>query len=85
MLVEERRKPSDKLLMWLLSHRDPVGYGWLERPPREAPDPSFYPHLAARSEMPALLDQLVDIDPATCRAEPVPESDLDYDDRSSRA
>jgi hypothetical protein len=80
VLVEERRKPSDKLLMWLLSHRDPATYGWLERPQREPPHRSFYPHLLARSEMPGLLDQLTDIDPAACRAEPVPFSGLEYDD-----
>ncbi|MEO6436638.1 MAG: hypothetical protein ABIP55_12880 [Tepidisphaeraceae bacterium] len=85
VLVEERRKPSDKLLMWLLSHRDPVGFGWLERPPREAPDASFYPLQSARSEMPHLLEQLSDIDPAACPAEPVAGSDVDYDAPSPRA
>ena len=79
VLVEERRKPSDKLLMWLLSHHNPVNYGWLERPPREAPHASFYPLQSARTELPGLLEQLSDIDPAACRAEPVPPSDLDFD------
>jgi hypothetical protein len=85
VLVEERRKPSDKLLMWLLSHHDPVVYGWLSRPPKEAPDPSFYPLMSARKELPGLLDQLSDIDPAACRAEPVAGSDVDYDAPSPRA
>lgn len=81
-LVEERRKPSDKLLMWLLSHRDPVGYGWLARPPSEAPHQSFYPVQHARREMPKHLRRLSDIDPADCPAERTLGTDLDpYDER----
>lgn len=85
VLVEERRKPSDRLLMWLLSHHDPVSYGWLERPPREAPDASFYALQSARREMPQLLEQLSDIAPTACPAEPVAGSEVDYDAPSPRA
>ncbi|HEU5286063.1 MAG TPA: hypothetical protein VFU20_06075 [Sphingomicrobium sp.] len=85
VLVEERRKPSDKLLMWLLSHRDPVGYGWLTRPPRETPHSSFYPLQSARSELPHLLGGLADIGPEACAAEPIPGEALDYDAEPPRA
>ena len=85
VLVEERRKPSDRLLIWLLSHHDPVTYGWLERPQREAPHASFYPLQSARSELPGLLGQLADIDPAACCAEHVAGPDVDYDTPSPRA
>ena len=85
VLVEERRKPNDRLLMWLLSHHDPVSYGWLARPPKEAPDVSFYPLQSARGELPGLLEQLSDVDPAACRAEPVAGRDLDFDSPSPRA
>lgn len=76
-LVEERRKPSDKLLMWLLSHHDPVSYGWLARPPKEAPHPSYYPLQQARAELPAQLGRLGDIDPADCPVERVGAHQID--------
>ena len=84
-LVEERRKPSDRLLMWLLSHRDPVSYGWLAKPHKEAPHSSFYPLQSAREELPFLLDALSDIDPESCAAEPVADADIDYDRSDPRA
>ena len=84
-LVEERRKPSDRLLMWLLSHRDPVSYGWLSKPHKEAPHISFYPLQSARDELPVLLDALSDIDPESCPAEPVADVDIDYDRSDPRA
>ena len=84
-LVEERRKPSDRLLMWLLSHRDPVSYGWLSKPQKDAPHMSFYPLQSARDELPVLLDALSDIDPESCAAEPVADADIDYDRSDPRA
>ena len=84
-LVEERRKPSDRLLMWLLSHRDPVSYGWLSKPHKEAPHISFYPLQSARDELPVLLDALSDIDTESCPAEPVADADIDYDRSDPRA
>ena len=82
-LVEERRKPSDKLLMWLLSHHDPVAYGWLARPQKDTPDSSFYPVQHARKEMPRQLRKLADIDPADCPAEETLRSDFDpYSEQS---
>ena len=84
-LVEERRKPSDRLLMWLLSHRDPVSYGWLAKPHKEAPHSSFYPLQSAREELPVLLDALSDIDTESCPAEPVADADIDYDRSDPRA
>ena len=84
-LVEERRKPSDRLLMWLLSHRDPVSYGWLAKPQKDAPHSSFYPLQSARDELPVLLDALSDIDTESCPAEPVADADIDYDRSDPRA
>lgn len=79
-LVAERRKPNDRLLMWLLAHHDPVTYGWLGKPQKEAPDPSFCPLLAARRELPALLDSLADVAPADCPAERLSADDFDSSD-----
>ena len=79
-LVAERRKPSDRLLMWLLAHHDPVTYGWLGKPQKEAPDPSFYPLQSARRELPALLDGLADVPPADCPAERLSAADYDPND-----
>lgn len=76
-LVEERHRPSDKLLMWLLAHHNPSDYGWLERPPAEPPDPSFYLPQAARRDLPGLLDSFADVDPDSCPVEPVDDDDLD--------
>jgi hypothetical protein len=76
-LVEERRKTSDRLLMWLISHLDPAGFGWLSRAPKEFPDFSFYTLQNARKEMPKLLRKLGDVDPAACPTEEVKGSDLD--------
>ena len=86
VLVEERRKPSDKLLMWLLGHVDPVGFGWLSRAPSSSPDISFYKLQHARKAMPRELKKLSDIDPDDCPAEPSLPSEWDViDDRSPRA
>lgn len=79
-LVEERRRPSDKLLMWLLGHIDPVGFGWLSRMPGGAPDVSFYKLQHARKQMPKQLRKLSDIDADECPAELTLGSDLDYCD-----
>ena len=76
-LYEERRKPSDKLLMWLLSHHNPVDYGWLSKPPKEWTDPAFYLPQSARKEMPKLLDELADVPVEDCPVDPVAVSDLD--------
>lgn len=76
-LYEERRRPSDRLLMWLLSHHNPVGYGWLAKPPREPTDQSFYLPHAAQKELPKLLGKLVDVLPEDCRVEEVRPADLD--------
>jgi hypothetical protein len=80
-LVEERRKPSDRLLMWLLSHHDPVAYGWLTKPQKAAPDPSYYPLQHARRELPGQLPRLTDVDPADCSVEYLGTRDFDpYDE-----
>lgn len=81
-LLAERRKPSDRLLMWLLSHHDPVTYGWLARPQPEVPDASFYPVQAARRELPELLARIEAVD---CAAESLAAGDYDPFEESARA
>jgi hypothetical protein len=81
-LIAERRKPSDRLLMWLLSHHDPVTYGWLSKPQTEAPDASFYPVQSARRELPELIGRIEDVD---CPAESLVPRDYDPFDESPRA
>jgi hypothetical protein len=82
-LVEERRKPSDKLLMWLLGHVDPVGFGWLNRAHSNAPDFSFYKLQHARRKMPKELGKLSDIEPDDCPAEETQDGDFDpYNDQA---
>ena len=76
-LYEERRRPSDKLLMWLLSHHNPVDYGWLAKPPKEPTDRSFYLAESARKQMPKLLGKLADVSPDDCPAESVAAQDVD--------
>ena len=81
VLVAERRRPSDKLLMWLLAHHNPVGYGWAAKPPGKAPDVSFFPVRYARTELPGCLAEFADVPPADCPAEIVPSDDyLDLND-----
>ena len=81
VLVAERRRPSDKLLMWLLAHHDPVGYGWASRPPGHAPDMSFFRVEHARAELAGHIGNLADVQAADCPAEAVPPGDyLDLDD-----
>lgn len=75
-LVAERRKPSDRLLMWLLSHHNPVTYGWLSRPQATAPHGSYYPLYWARKQLPGALEQIVDIPDAACPTEPLYASDF---------
>lgn len=80
-LIAERRKPSDKLLMWLLAHHNPVGYGWAAKPPGHAPDGSFFPVQHARNELPDTLAGIADVCPVDCPAEAVPYGDYhDADD-----
>ena len=79
-LVEERRKPSDKLLMWLLGHVDPVGFGWLSRAPSNYPDISFYKLQHARKQMPKELKKLADIGPDDCPVDPTSISDFEATD-----
>ncbi len=81
VLVAERRKPSDKLLMWLLAHHDPVGYGWASRPPGHAPDMSFFRVQQARAELAGHVANLADVGPSDCPAEAVPPTGyLDLED-----
>jgi len=77
-LVGERRRPDNRLLMWLLSHHDPVTYGYLSRPQKNAAHESFYLARAARAEMPKLVKKLTDVPFDECPAERT--SLADYDD-----
>jgi hypothetical protein len=76
-LIAERRKPSDRLLMWLLTHHNPTVYGWAAKPPGTAPDMTFFVVEHARRELPPLLDQLGDVAPADCPAERLGIRDFD--------
>lgn len=76
-LFEERRRPSDRLLMFLLSHHNPVSYGWLSKPPRDATDKSFYFTQEAQRQLPKLLGKLADIAPEDSPVEQVGMTDLD--------
>ncbi len=81
VLVLERRKPNDKLLMWLLTHHDPVTYGWASRPPGSAPDMTFFRVQHARAELANHVANLADVAPAECRAEAVPpDGYVDFDE-----
>ena len=84
-LVAERRKPSDKLLMWLLAHHNPTAYGWAAKPPATAPDGSFFVVEHARKELPPLLDQLGDVAAADCPVERLSLSDFEPDETVPRA
>jgi hypothetical protein len=79
-LVGERRRPDNRLLMWLLAHHDPVTYGYLSKPQREAPHQSFYMTRAARSEMPELAETLQDVPFDECPVDYVGIRHPDYDD-----
>ena len=76
-LVGERRKPSDRLLMWLLRHHDPVGFGWLNRPPGKPVDDSFYPVQSARAALPGLVGDLQEVTRDECPAELLVSDDYD--------
>lgn len=76
-LVAERRKPSERLLMWLLAHHDPGTYGWASKPPADAPDIRFFPLAHAREELPKLVGKLADVAAADCPAEGLAGDDLD--------
>ena len=74
VLVAERRKPSDKLLMWLLTHHHPGAYGWASKPPGQAPDLHFFPIAYARAELAGTIAGFADVPPDQCPAECVPSS-----------
>ena len=67
ILIAERRSPSDKLLMWLISHLDPVGYGCMAN--RVVPAALGNPFLRAADKLPQLLDELGDVAEEDCPTE----------------
>lgn len=79
-LVGERRRPDNRLLMWLLSHHDPVTYGYLSRPQKDAAHESFYLGRAARAQMPKLVRKLADVPFDECPVERIGIGHSDYDD-----
>lgn len=79
-LVAERRKASDRLLMWLLAHHHPTAYGWAAKPPATAPDMSFFVVEHARTELPPLLGSLRDVPDSACPAELLAIGDFDMAD-----
>src|SRR5918993_1050025 len=63
-LVAERRKPSDRLLMFLLRHFDPVSFGWMEGTPV---DPAITdPRQDAIRGLPQAVRKLTDVRPEDC-------------------
>lgn len=84
-LVAERRKPSDRLLMWLLAHHHPTAYGWAAKPPGTAPDMSFFVVEHARRELPPLLERLDDVANDDCPAELLSIKDFESEDDDRRA
>ena len=84
-LIAERRRASDRLLMWLLAHHRPDTYGWAARPPGHAPEMRFFPNQHARTELPAHLANICDVDRADCAAECLIPEDFDPDDPPPRA
>lgn len=67
VMVAERRTPSDKLLMWLIAHLDPVGFGRLAN--RAVPAAAHDPRLYAAKRLPQLLEGLADMAEADCPTE----------------
>ncbi len=67
VMIAERRTPSDRLLMWLIAHLDPVGFGRLAN--RAVPAASHDPRLYAAKRLPQLLDDLADMSDADCPTE----------------
>lgn len=74
VLVAERRKPSDRLLMFLLKHFDPVSFGWMEGKPvaPEITDPRW----DAIAELPKEVRKLKDVDRDVCPADQISGADL---------
>ena len=73
-LVAERRKPSDRLLMFLLRHFAPVDFGWMQGKP--VPPEITDPRMDAIQELPRCLGKMKDVDPDLCPADPVRYDDL---------
>ena len=73
-LVAERRKPSDRLLMFLLRHFDPVGFGWMHG--KWVPAGTTDPRANAIGELPKAAGKLEDIPPDACRTEQISGADL---------
>ncbi len=69
VLVAERRKPSDRLLMFLLKHFDPVSFGWMEGTP-VAPEITD-PRRDAIDGLPKAVRKLRDVDRDACPVDPL--------------
>jgi hypothetical protein len=67
VLVAERRTPSDRLLMWLIGHLDPVGFGRLAN--RVVSSGIGNPQNYAAARLPELLGELADVADADCPIE----------------
>lgn len=74
VLVAERRKSSDRLLMFLLKHFDPVSFGWMEGRPvaPEMTDPRF----DAVRDLPKAVGKLRDVPASDCPVDPIFGGDL---------
>lgn len=67
ILVAERRTPSDRLLMWLIAHLDPAGFG------HSARHDSGNPRFRALDRLPRLLKKFRDVGEDAC---PTQSADL---------
>jgi len=64
VLVAERRRPSDRLLMWLLTHFDSVGFGWMGRTPMAAGFEDL--RWGAINRLPEMMKNLADVSDEQC-------------------
>ena len=78
-LVGERRAPSDRLLMWLIAHLDPAGFG------HSAKKDYTNPRYRAAERLPDLLADFTDVAEADCATEPAEYAPIEAIERASRA
>jgi hypothetical protein len=81
VLVAERRRPSERLLIYLLGQLDKARFGRHAPPLADEGDPE--PRSWSSRRLPEILDTLEDVPPEACPAEPAPPPDAS--DPASRA
>ncbi|QNM83901.1 hypothetical protein H8M03_06225 [Sphingomonas sabuli] len=76
-LAAERRRPNDRLLMWLLTHHHPTSYGWAAKPPAAAPDMTFFRVEHAQAQLAPLVAKLRAVPDGDCPVDPLAPADFD--------